>query len=73
MANPLACVLSAAMMLDWLGSKHDDESATRAARAIEDASYAVLRDARTLTPDLGGAANTAQVTNALLSALKETS
>jgi 3-isopropylmalate dehydrogenase len=34
-ANPTAMILSAAMMLDWLGDRHDSEAARNAGRAIE--------------------------------------
>ena len=44
LANPLATMLSGAMMLDWLGERHDDEAALQAARRIE---VAVARRSRT--------------------------
>ena len=36
-ANPTAAILSAAMMLDWLGEKHDVEPCRRAGRVLADA------------------------------------
>ncbi|MHC1580679.1 MAG: isocitrate/isopropylmalate family dehydrogenase, partial [Methanopyraceae archaeon] len=62
-ANPLAAILSAAMMLDWLGYGEE-------ARAIERAVEATLRDG-VRTPDLGGRASTEEVTEAVLSRLRE--
>jgi tartrate dehydrogenase/decarboxylase/D-malate dehydrogenase len=62
-ANPIATVLSGAMMLDHLG-------ASDAARVIERAVERVLRAGRSLTPDLGGAATTAEVTRALTDAIE---
>jgi len=64
-ANPVAQILSAAMMLEWLGEKHSDEEALRAARAIESAMAEVLKDSRYHTPDLNGKASTGSVGDAV--------
>jgi tartrate dehydrogenase/decarboxylase/D-malate dehydrogenase len=61
-ANPIAAVWTAALMLDHLGLA--DES-RRAMRAIETTTAA-----GTLTPDLGGTATTAEVGNAILTHLR---
>ena len=61
-ANPLAAIGAAAMMLDWLG-----ESA--AARGVNGAIEAVLHAGAVRTPDLGGTATTAAMTDAVISAL----
>lgn len=58
-ANPLATVLSAVLLLDHLGHRAEAE-------ALEAAVRRLLADATTLTPDLGGTATTAEVTAALL-------
>src|SRR5580658_10347251 len=50
--NPLATILSAAMMLDHLGMD-------QAARDVESAVAAVLADGKVRTPDLGGSSSTA--------------
>jgi 3-isopropylmalate dehydrogenase len=60
-ANPLAAILSAAMLLDWLGERHDDEVARRAGRTIHAAVEAGLRDGSLLGPDLGGSASTDEI------------
>ncbi len=57
-ANPLAAILSGAMMLEHLGQ-------TQAARAIEQAVAAVLAEGRVRTPDLGGRSTTAEVAAAV--------
>jgi len=57
-ANPMATILSAGMMLDWLGERE-------AAKSVEDAVIEVLKDAKTLTPDLGGSAKTMEVAAAV--------
>ena len=59
LANPMAAMLSAALMLDFLGE-------ASAASSLEKAVIAVLRDQVTLTPDLGGSATTSEVTDAVL-------
>jgi tartrate dehydrogenase/decarboxylase/D-malate dehydrogenase len=61
-ANPLAAVLSASMLLDHL-------KLTKSATAIRQAVAAVLKAGKPRTPDLGGNATTAAVTEALLAAL----
>jgi len=61
-ANPLAAILSAGMMLDHLG-------APRGAAAIRKAVAAVLKAGRPRTPDLGGSATTSEVADAVLAAL----
>jgi 3-isopropylmalate dehydrogenase len=53
-ANPLAAILAAQMMLDWLGNRHDDERLQRAAEMVEDAVVALLSEGKTLTYDLIG-------------------
>jgi len=61
-ANPVAAVLSSAMLADYLG---DNRGAEQIRRAVGE----VLRDGRTLTPDLGGKATTTQMTVAILRAM----
>jgi 3-isopropylmalate dehydrogenase len=54
-ANPVATILSVAMMLDWLA----DPATRDGARTIRDAVADVLADPQNRTPDLGGALSTA--------------
>ena len=61
-ANPSACMLSAAMMLEWLGENE-------AAKLIEEAVLTVLKEGKTLTPDLKGKANTKEFAAAVAAAL----
>jgi tartrate dehydrogenase/decarboxylase / D-malate dehydrogenase len=61
-ANPIAAVLSAAMMLDHL-------DVPQAARAIATAVRDVLRARTPRTPDLGGTSKTADITRALITQL----
>lgn len=53
-ANPTSLVLSAAMMLDWLGRKRGNRDLSRAASLIEASVEAVLDDPLTRTRDIGG-------------------
>ncbi len=69
-ANPLAMILSAAMMFDWLGEKHGDSDATAAGEQIEQAVCRGLASGETLTGDLGGSASTSAVADAVVSALE---
>ena len=64
-ANPLSTILSAGMMLDWLGDKHHDETCSQAAAAIEAAVAELLLAGRQLTPDIGGTASTMEVAEAV--------
>jgi 3-isopropylmalate dehydrogenase len=66
-ANPVAQILSAGMMLAWLGERKQDPEASAAARAIEAAVRVTLGDRRLHTADLGGAAATAVVGDAVAS------
>ena len=53
-ANPLAAILAVQMMLDWLGTKHEDQRLTQAAGLLEGAVEAVIWEGETLTYDLVG-------------------
>ena len=54
LANPASLVLSAAMLLGWLGRKKKNPSLTKAEAAIERAVDALIRNPKTRTRDLGG-------------------
>jgi 3-isopropylmalate dehydrogenase len=70
LANPLAMILSGAMMFDWLGDTRDDPAAAEAGRRVEAAVARVLADCEVRTPDLGGMAGTRAVGAAVLEALR---
>jgi 3-isopropylmalate dehydrogenase len=57
-ANPVGMILSSAMLLDWMGSKHRQEEFTTAAKAIDAAVDRALQNANVCTPDLGGRGST---------------
>ncbi len=57
-ANPMALILSAAMLLDHLG---ESDAAARVRKAVNE----VLREGKKLTGDLGGTAGTTEVAEAI--------
>lgn len=57
-ANPHAMILSAAMMLDWLGLKHDNAAMIEDGRRLREAVEDVVARGDSLTRDLGGSAST---------------
>ena len=64
-ANPIATILSVAMLLEWL----DHPETIRGARMIERAVEHVLADPANRTADLGGNISTAQMGNLVCQAL----
>ncbi|MGE5485546.1 MAG: isocitrate/isopropylmalate dehydrogenase family protein [Ignavibacteriales bacterium] len=68
-ANPIATIRSAAMMLQWLGSTRGDAGAGAAGLRIEQAVERVTGEAATLTPDLGGGATSREVGEAVVVAM----
>jgi tartrate dehydrogenase/decarboxylase/D-malate dehydrogenase len=62
-ANPVACLLSGAMLLDHVGLP-------AAGEAVRGAVATALRDASVHTPDLGGAATTEKLAAAVLAAVQ---
>jgi isocitrate/isopropylmalate dehydrogenase len=61
-SNPLAAILSGAMMLRHLGQD-------AAAESVEKAALSVVAVGETLTPDLGGNSSTQDVGDAVVTAL----
>jgi len=63
-ANPAAAILSAKLMLDYLG---EEEAGARVERAVAE----VIEEGREVTFDLGGSATTTEMTEAILRKLTE--
>ena len=59
-ANPASLVLSAAMLLEWLGGRHSRDAFVRAARGIDQAVDRLLEKPETRTRDLGGSLATGE-------------
>ncbi|MCI0381105.1 MAG: isocitrate/isopropylmalate dehydrogenase family protein [Gemmataceae bacterium] len=72
-ANPIAAILSAGMMLDWLGRRHQHEGQRAAAQRIDDAVTHVLADGNVLPVDQGGSATTREVGDAVARAVGQVS
>lgn len=68
-ANPYAMIMSGQMLLAWLGHKHAEPRAVRAAQLIESATEQVIRERKALTADLGGTATTVQMGDAVAAAI----
>lgn len=64
LANPTALILSAIGMLRYIGENDK-------AQVILDSVSAVLKEGKSLTKDLGGNANTSEITEAYISKIKE--
>lgn len=62
-ANPTAMILSAAMMLKYIGKEERGEK-------IENALLEVLREGKNLTPDLGGSATTFEFCKSIVEKLE---
>jgi isocitrate/isopropylmalate dehydrogenase len=68
-ANPVSLILSAAMLLDWIGRRTNDSRATDAARTLHASVDAILDDPRNRTRDLGGSLGTADFAEVVTTAL----
>jgi 3-isopropylmalate dehydrogenase len=53
-ANPTSLILSAAMLLEWLGQRHKNRALGDAGRNVDSAIDSALKDPATRTADLGG-------------------
>ena len=65
-ANPIATILSTAMLADWLGERRGDAALVEGAEAIRMAVDAVLEDGSTRTRDIGGTASTEEFGDAVV-------
>jgi 3-isopropylmalate dehydrogenase len=68
-ANPTSLILSAAMLLQWLGRRHDDKPFLAAGDAIHAAVDTVLDQPDKRTRDIGGPADTDAFAAAVVDAL----
>lgn len=67
-ANPSSFVLSVKMMLDWLGSKHNDKKCFEVAQKVESAVYDVVKSGAK-TKDIGGNKTTSEFTAEIIKKL----
>jgi 3-isopropylmalate dehydrogenase len=68
-ANPTACILSAAMMLDWLAERSRNDALAQAARRIEKAVDVIFQSQKLKPFEFGGKAGTREIRDAVLSNL----
>jgi 3-isopropylmalate dehydrogenase len=69
-ANPTAMLLSCAMMLDWLGERHQHPPATDAGKKLERAVFGAYTAGRVKPFEFGGSDGTVAVTQAVLDTLR---
>lgn len=67
-ANPSSFILSAKMMLEWLGKKHNDSKCFEVAKKLESAVYGVVNKG-IKTQDIGGTKTTSEFTKEIVSLL----
>jgi isocitrate/isopropylmalate dehydrogenase len=68
-ANPTSLILSMAMLLEWLGRRHNIVALSDAASAVEKAVHDCLNDPTKHTVDLGGSLGTKGFGNAVIEKL----
>jgi 3-isopropylmalate dehydrogenase len=68
-ANPIATVLSAAMMLDWLAQKKQNKILSGMADDIRGAVHQTAADPSVMTRDIGGTAGTVASTDGIIARL----
>ena len=64
-ANPYAMIMSGKMLLEWLGQKHNEPKASRAATLMDAAMDKVISEGLVVTRDLGGEAGTKEMGDAV--------
>jgi 3-isopropylmalate dehydrogenase len=69
-ANPTSLILSAAMLLEWIGARRDDTRLAAAAKSIEAAVDSTLQDPKTRTTDLGGKLGTQEFAKVIAGKLR---
>src|SRR5262245_53177696 len=68
-ANPTSLILSSAMLLEWLGARSGNPALAEAAKGIDAAVDAALRNPATRTADLGGKLGTRAFAKAVAAGL----
>jgi 3-isopropylmalate dehydrogenase len=69
-ANPTSLILSAAMLLEWIGARRGEAKLAAAAKGIETAVDSTLRNPETRTADLGGRLGTQEFAKAIAERLR---
>ena len=69
-ANPYAIIMSAQMLLAWLGRRQSDQAALSAANKIDQAVHLTLSRDNMRTPDIGGNATTDEFGRAVIDRIR---
>jgi len=69
-ANPYAIIMSAQMLLAWLGRRHSDQAAISAAQRIDESVDLILSQDGVRTPDIGGNATTEEFGRAVINRIR---
>jgi 3-isopropylmalate dehydrogenase len=69
-ANPTAMFLSGAMMLEWLGERHNNEACKQAGELIVQAVDETFSQGDVVTCEFGGSNGTMDITTRVLNVLK---
>ena len=69
-ANPTSFILSIKMMLEWLGTKNNDQNASSAAKILEDTVLNIVNSG-VATKDIGGTMSTREFTKEVTSKLSD--
>jgi 3-isopropylmalate dehydrogenase len=69
-ANPTAMILSAGLMLDWLGDRHGVEGCATAARLLEKSVHHVFATREVLPHEFGGASRTMDIASKVADAVR---
>ena len=69
-ANPYAIIMSAQMLLAWLGRRNSDRAALAAAQKIDQAVHLTLGEDRVRTLDIGGNATTDEFGRAIINRIR---
>jgi 3-isopropylmalate dehydrogenase len=68
-ANPYAMIMSGQMLMGFLGRKHNEPKAVKAAELMQAAVTKVMAEGKALTRDLGGKAGTQEMGDAIAAAV----
>lgn len=71
LANPTAMILSAAMMLEWLGDRHKNAGCVQAAQSLTRAVEAAFAPGDLISTETGGTAGTQQIVSRVAAALDQ--
>ena len=72
-SNPYAMIMSGKMLFEWLGQKHENSKAIRAAELVDKAMDIVISEGKMVTRDIGGKASTQEMGDEISATIKRIS